>query len=326
MKHLLLALSIFLLSTQAFAQSEPLPAFGEEQGADMQSQNKQADAPNEPVRQPHVEIWLPKDFRVEGEKFPLLVFSHGFGGCAKQSVFLTQFLADNGYMVIAPDHEDANCRRDLTGDGLASRLQGLRNGKVAGPEKPFRTPDAWSDKTEADRKDDLESAVSFVLNQPKYAAHIDTDRMGLIGHSLGGYTVLGMAGAWPSWKDKRFKAVLALSPYADPYINQRTLGRIDVPVMYQGGTRDFGITPSIRKSGGAYNRTPAPKYFIEYDGAGHFAFTQLEDHYQDIINRTSLAFFDKYLKGGTGEILPGGKDKQVSTYWADEGAIQPEKE
>lgn len=325
MKHILLALFVFLLPI-SFAHADPLPAFGEDQGQDMQSQNSVPAKSSEDARKPHIEIWLPKDFRVEGEKFPLLVFSHGFGGCAKQSVFLTQFLADHGYVVIAPDHADANCRRDLSGGGLASRMQDMRGGKTMRPEKPFRTPEAWSDKTEADRRDDMESAIDFVLNQPKYASHIDTDHMGLIGHSLGGYTVLGMAGAWPSWKDKRFKAVLALSPYVEPFIDQRTLTRLDVPVMYQGGTRDFGITPTLKRHGGAYDQTPAPKYFIEYDGAGHFAWTQLEDHYQDVINRTSLAFLDRYLKDGKEDILPGGKDKQVITYWHDQGPVQPTKE
>ena len=32
----------------------------------------------------------------------------------------------------------------------------------------------------------------------------------LAGHSLGGYTVLALAGAWPSWKLANVRAVLAL--------------------------------------------------------------------------------------------------------------------
>jgi len=47
------------------------------------------------------------------------------------------------------------------------------------------------------------------------------------------------------------------------------------PVMYQGGTKDLGITPSLKKSGGCYPKTPAPAYFVEFRGAGHFAWTDL---------------------------------------------------
>src|SRR5207245_1241358 len=34
---------------------------------------------------------------------PLVVFSHGFGGCGTQSVFFTEELARHGYIVAAPD-------------------------------------------------------------------------------------------------------------------------------------------------------------------------------------------------------------------------------
>jgi predicted dienelactone hydrolase len=273
------------------------------------------------VRQPNVEIWLPPEFQSSEQKWPLLIFSHGFGGCAKQSVFLTQYLADQGYIVIAPDHEDANCDRFAQG-GLRSTLQAMRPGKSMRPEKPFRTPEVWTDKTEADRRDDILFALSSMLDDRQYKNYVDTDKIGLIGHSLGGYTALGLAGAWPSWKDKRFKAVLALSPYADPYMLGHTLGKIDVPVMYQGGTKDVEITPNVRKRG--YPQTHAPKYFIEYEGAGHFAWTELDKDYQSIINKTALQFFDKYLKDGKMEILPEGADKpgkpvnKVKTFLKDE--------
>ena len=268
-------------------------------------------------RQPNVEIWLPPEFQSTEQKWPLLIFSHGFGGCAKQSEFLTKYLADQGYIVIAPDHTDANCDRFSKG-GLRGQMQQMRAGKDMRPEKPFRTPDAWSDKTESDRRDDVLFALSSMLDDRQYKNYVDMDRIGLIGHSLGGYTMLGLAGAWPSWKDKRFKAVLALSPFADPFIVKKGLGRIDIPVMYQGGTKDEAITPSLKRRG--YSQTHAPKYFIELDGAGHFAWTEMETNYQSLIIQTSLAFLDKHVKGtGAGDILPQGAEKtpRVKTYWAE---------
>lgn len=271
-------------------------------------------------RQPNVEIWLPPEFQSTEQKWPLLIFSHGFGGCAKQSKFLTQYLADHGYIVIAPDHEDARCNRGVGGGGF---LQSMRPGTKDWPEKPFRNPEAWDDKTESDRREDVLFALSSMLDDRQYKNYVDTDRMGLIGHSLGGYTVLGLSGAWPSWRDKRFKAVLALSPYIDPFIASHTIGKVGVPVMYQGGTKDIDITPSIRKKG--YPAAHTPKYFVEYNGAGHFAWTELDRDYQTIIEKTALQFFDKYVKGEKVDILPEGADKpgrpvnKVKTFWKDEG-------
>lgn len=260
-------------------------------------------------REPRVEIWLPPDFQKHEGPWPLIIFSHGFGGCAIQSSFLTSYLAENGYIVAAPDHTDAAC--DKYGGRLAQGAAGTKGW----PERPFRNPEKWDDTTEADRKDDVLFTLSSLLDDRKYAPFIDQERMGLMGHSLGGYTVLGLAGAWPSWKDIRFKAVLAFSPFITPYVSHQTLGKIAVPVMYQGGTKDVAVTPVLKKS--AYAATPLPTYFIELDGAGHFAWTQLDKEYQAVIQRTSLDYFNKYLKGEDIRIEESGK-KQIRTFWSKE--------
>src|SRR5262249_42191223 len=151
------------------------------------------------------EVWAPSGFTGSRAHVPLIIFSHGFGGCARQSTFLTKALADDGYLVVAPNHADARCG-ELRAD--------LR------PEAPFRDGNAWSDATYRARHDDIENLLAFLLGHEPYADQIDRGRIAIAGHSLGGYTALGMAGAWPSWKDVRVKAVLALSPYAKPFIDK----------------------------------------------------------------------------------------------------------
>ena len=42
-----------------------------------------------------------------GAPYPLIVFSHGLGGCGYQSVFYVENLARAGYVVAAMDHKDA---------------------------------------------------------------------------------------------------------------------------------------------------------------------------------------------------------------------------
>jgi predicted dienelactone hydrolase len=305
-----MVLIILLFSQPAYAQDTPPPQPRAFIGITQPESKKEALAAAK-LRQPNVEIWLPPEFQSSEQKWPLLVFSHGFGGCAKQSTFLTEYLAEKGYIVIAPDHADAECRKNrLIGGGKLAETRQW-------PEKPFRNPETWTDKTEADRKDDVLFAVSSMLDDRQYAPYVDVERMGLIGHSLGGYTVLGIAGAWPSWKDKRFKAVLVLSPFISPFLRGKSLKNIDVPVMYQGGTKDTQITPLIKRRGGGYDQTPVPKYFLEFTGAGHFSFTELERGYHDIIRRTALDFMDKYVKGGE-IVIDEEKKPQVGTFWKEE--------
>jgi hypothetical protein len=68
--------------------------------------------------------------------------------------------------------------------------------------------------------------------------------------------------------------------------------------MYQGGTWDYGVTPVIRKSGGAYDRSPEPKYYVEFNRIGHFAWADFgrSAARKDII-AYSLAFMNHYVKG-----------------------------
>lgn len=235
-----------------------------------------------------VAIWKPTSSAPKSG-YPLILFSHGYTGCNTQSVFLMEALARAGYFVIAPNHHDATC---------GSAKQGWYPGKMVAnrPQQPFRDPQPWSDQTYRDRYNDIEAVLNEVVREKTFAGvPINGNAIGLAGHSLGGYTVLGLAGGWSSWKDPRIKAVLALSPHCSPFLDHGNLN-FDIPIMYQGGTRDLGETPLVRRTNGAYDRSSAPKYYIELDGAGHFAWTDLNRTYQQTINTYSIAFFDLYLK------------------------------
>jgi predicted dienelactone hydrolase len=111
--------------------------------------------------------------------------------------------------------------------------------------------------------------------------------------------VLGLAGAWPSWKDPRIKAVLALAPYCIPFFQTGNLGHLNVPVMYQGATGDVAVTPTVARPGGGYELTSAPKCFVEFAMAGHLAWTGADPLHHALMERYALAFFDRYLKGVT---------------------------
>lgn len=233
-----------------------------------------------------VAMWKPAG-PAPASGYPIILFSHGYTGCNTQSVFLMQALARAGYLVLAPNHADATC-------GSAWHLGKLGSQRL---QEPLADPSKWNDATYKDRDADIESVLDAVLHEPSLqGVPIDAKRVGLAGHSLGGYTALGLAGGWPSWKDPRIKAVLVFSPHVSPYIQKGELGRLNVPIMYQGGTLDLGETPFVKHAGGAYDLSSAPKYFVEFDGAGHLAWTDLNKRYQDLIDTYSVAFFDRYLK------------------------------
>ena len=236
-----------------------------------------------------VEYWAAEQAK---DKPPVIIFSHGFGGCAVQSSFLMKMLAAEGYAVFAPDHADASCNKEGRGTGGGE------------PVAPFGQPKKWSEDTYRSRGDDVRRLLTVLRSTGDYQERIDLSRIGLVGHSLGGYTMLGLAGAWPSWtmNDPSIKAVLALSPYSSPYVVRGNIANVHVPVMYQGGTRDPGVTPVVSRKGGAYDQSHAPKYFVEFEGAGHFAWTQISSEFHLLIDQYSLAFLDQYVKAGAAAV------------------------
>lgn len=330
MKYFLVILILF--SFPAFAQQQSPPearpfAKGitsfEQYEAEKTGKDKKKgpDAKTPDGRQPYVEIWLPPEFQSTEQKWPLIVFSHGFGGCANESRFLTRFLADNGYIVLAPHHTDENCSSSRFGDsGFGSRMTTMRAGqKRDWPERSFRNPDIWTDKTEVDRKDDVVFALESMFDDRQYRNYIDLGRIGVMGRGLGGYTALGLTGGWPAWRDRRFRAAFVLSPYVGPFLLQQRIKSVGVPVMYLGGTRESDATPILAKRGGAYDQTPAPKYYLELRDAEESAWTDADRDYHVIVQNAALAFFDRYLKKQPVKMTYEPGKGQVADFREDQG-------
>ena len=102
------------------------------------------------------------------EPFPLIVLSHGTGGSAQQLAWLGTSLARAGFIAAAVDHPGNNAVTGYTPEGFA----------------------LWWE-----RATDLSEVLDGLLADPELSPHIDKDRVGAAGFSLGGYTVLELAGA-----------------------------------------------------------------------------------------------------------------------------------
>ncbi|MBI1353685.1 MAG: alpha/beta fold hydrolase [Acidobacteria bacterium] len=247
--------------------------------------------------------------------FPLIVFSHGLGGCGTQSLFLTEELARAGFVVIAPDHRDAACTVDGSG---APNFQDT--------QESLLEPEKWTAATYADRKEDVEKAIDLALSDGSIGKVVDRERIGIVGHSLGGYTALGLLGAWPQWRDDRIRAAVLLSPYLLPFQSKKTLTNINKPVMLQGADFDLGITPSLEGANGAYATLAEPRYFVKLKGGSHFEWTNLLCLGKDsiaqcletkanarLINSYSIDFLRRYLEQSPSALLLG-TNSELRTY------------
>ena len=73
-------------------------------------------------------------------------------------------------------------------------------------------------------------------------------------------------------RDERIRAALILSPYSLPYVDGSVLSEVRVPVMLQGGTRDWALTPFLPA---VYEKLRVPKYFLILNDASHLEWTNL---------------------------------------------------
>ena len=130
-------------------------------------------------------------------RFPIVMFSHGFGGHRRQSTFLCTHLASHGYVVAAPDH---------SGNTVIDMAQMTMQVMMG---EPMPDTDAMVAELIVARPLD----VSFVLDRLLAGdlaidpACLDAERIGISGHSFGGWTTLMVTAA-----DRRVRAALALAP------------------------------------------------------------------------------------------------------------------
>lgn len=249
-----------------------------------------------------VAVWKPEG---GAGSYPLVLFSHGFGGCKTQSTYLIRALADDGMLVVAPDHRDK-------GDDCPA---------VAPKDLPLDLFQSWGPSFKDYRRDDLQKLRAALPAEPRLSEWpIDPDRVALVGHSLGGYTVLGLAGAWPDWKMDAIAAVVALAPFSQPLGSDGMRSEIDVPVLFQVGSEDkVRMLPAMVPASTPdealriFTTTPAPACIVDYQGAGHFAWTDLEPEFHDVTSAAVIAFLDEVFAGRvpTEAVLaaPGAKEE-----------------
>jgi predicted dienelactone hydrolase len=100
-------------------------------------------------------------------KFPMIVLSHGTGGSAMQMAWLGTALAAKGYIAVAVNHPGNNGTEAYTAQGFST----------------------WWERAR-----DLSVVIDSMLVDPTFGPRIDAKRIGAAGFSLGGYTMIEIAG------------------------------------------------------------------------------------------------------------------------------------
>ena len=212
---------------------------------------------------------------VTGERWPLVVVSHGYPGSRTFMSWLGENLASRGYVVASIDHTDS----------------------VFGAVRPFTS-------TLLNRSNDQLFTVDSISALSKQAGSfltgiVDTSNVAIIGYSMGGYGALATAGApyskqggsaklipggyFDGWTDgdarfaardrSNIKAVVAIAPWGNQPPNSNWdahgLAQIRIPSLFIVGSEDdvSGYDNGVRKAfEGAVN---SERFMLVYDNARH---------------------------------------------------------
>jgi predicted dienelactone hydrolase len=191
--------------------------------------------------------------------FPLVVLAPGLNTEFNSLLYVGEHLASHGYAVAALDFPYTS------GAAIKAAIQGT--GAI--PD-----PNAWTGQPET---------VSELIDQVKrrWGERVDTDAVGVLGQSLGGYTVVALAGAPLDWthlrqqctaladpqrvvlnpaviwqcqapgqvlerrdfRDPRVRVALAVNPVTTPIFSASSLAAVAVPLLVIAGSHDLFAPP-----------------------------------------------------------------------------------
>src|SRR6188474_88522 len=264
-------------------------------------------------------------------KYPVLIYNHGAGWTRFSATFLTELLASLGYIVFSIDHPGAN-RTVRFSDGTAFTMDTLT----------FPASDHKDMKASSVRSMEYLNTVSFpiwvedsrfVLDRLEamnrepgpFQGRLDLERIGMLGWSFGGATAIEMARIDPRVKaavnhDGRLFGGVLHEPVGRPFM------------LFHHGIDDAAAAPEANKAmlrdmlkeiqgydRAALERARADWYDVTIAGTNHGHFSDLPlfmSQFKDttlmagrrgheIIAAYTLAFFDRYLKGRTSDLLDG---------------------
>lgn len=263
-----------------------------------------------------VKIYYPKQ---GAGPSPVILFSHGLGSSRHRYAYLGEHWARHGYVSVHMQHQGSD-------ENVYKGTLFIRRALLRAANNP---------RASLDRPPD----ISFVLDRLAEVNHadsplrgrLDLERVGMAGHSFGGFATLAVAGQIfrnaegneLKLVDRRIKAAFIMSPSA-PFKRlqpEDTFDRIAIPCLHMTATEDespLGLTTKADRRAAFDGIKKADQYLITFQGGDHAIFTDQkrpfgngdkDELFRELIQVSSTAFWDAYLK----------EDRKARLWLADGG-------
>jgi dienelactone hydrolase len=226
--------------------------------------------------------------------FPLVVFGHGFAHTPNLYQRLLQAWTRAGYVVAAP----------------------------AFPLTNQAAPGGPNEEDLTNQPADMSFIITSLLNasaSPSSPLHglINPAEIAVSGHSDGGDTALAAAYE-PGYRDRRVGAAVILSGAEIPAGGEFAFPAGGPPLLATQGTADKINLPTATYS--YFAAAQRPKYLLKLIGSSHIPPYTYEQPRLSIVENTTIAFMDAYLKrkpGALRRISAAGQVPGVATLQAE---------
>lgn len=223
---------------------------------------------------------------VQPGTYSLIIFSHPSGGNRRAATFLCTHLSSHGYVVAALDHSEVVAVELARKDGETDEQKTAR-------------VEAWI----ASRVPDIRFLLGHLLNGVAWnsEARLDPTRIGIVGHSFGGWAALAATDV-----ESRIGAVVALAPGGSSQPKTGILkvklsftwGR-DVPTLYLVAENDTSLPLAGMYE--IFERTPATRRMVILRRADHMHFM---DNVEEMHETVRAMAFPAELAWLPKEMLP----------------------
>ncbi len=217
--------------------------------------------------------------------YPLIIFSHASGGHRRAATFLCTHLSSHGYVVAALDHSEVIAVELARRNGETHEQKTARLGAVI-----------------ANRVPDIRFLLDHLFSGAArdWETNFDPARIGIVGHSFGGWTALAAPEV-----ESRIRAVVALAPGGSsqpkPGIVRVKLaftwGR-DVPTLYLVAENDISLPLAGMYE--LFERTPATKRMVVLRRADHLHFMDNVEEVHEAVRKMpwtgDLAWIPKEMR------------------------------
>ncbi|MCF4970064.1 alpha/beta hydrolase [Nostoc sp. CMAA1605] len=238
-----------------------------------------------------VDVYLPQPKSTtvkDSAPYPVIVISHGLAEDRNTFVYLAQHLASYGFAVAVLDHPVGN----------SQQFQQFLSG-IASPPQPIELVDR-----PLDVKYLLDELQNLNATDARFKNQLNLQQVGIIGHSLGGYTALALAGGTFDFekinqecnpnrslnistflqcrasdlppdnypiKDDRIKAVMVMNPVNSVLFGDKGVTTIQIPVMMVAASQDI-FTPAVPEQIRPFTKLSSQdKYLVLIENATHFS-------------------------------------------------------